>query len=69
MRKNNHNNLRKTRTCSKGPARAAPPVYTAAQRETVREGLRILARMIVRAHLSREASRTVPTQRKPQTAD
>ena len=69
MRKNNHNNRRKTRTGSKGPARAAPPVYTAGQREAVREGLRILARMIVRAHLRREASRAVPTQREPQTDD
>ena len=57
MRKKNHNNRLKTRTGSKGPARTAPPVYTARQREIVREGLRILARIIARAHLRREASR------------
>ena len=31
--------------------------YTAKQREQLQRGLRILARMIVRAHLRREASR------------
>ena len=50
MRKNNHNNRRKTRTGSKGSALAEPPVCTAGQRETVREGLRILARVIAGAH-------------------
>ena len=30
--------------------------YTAEQRETLRRGLRILARMIVRAHLGRETT-------------
>ncbi len=36
---------------------AAPPVYTAEQRETVRRGLRVLARIIARAHLRRQAER------------
>ena len=39
----------------------APPgsstAYTTAQREQLQRGLRILARMIVRAHLRRQASR------------
>ena len=36
--------------------------YTAGQREQLRRGLRILARMIVRAHLRREASRSASSQ-------
>ena len=32
--------------------------YTAEQRETLRRGLRILARMIARAHLRRQESRS-----------
>ena len=39
-------------TSSSGSAAA----YSAEQRETLRRGLRILARMIVRSHLRREAS-------------
>ena len=31
--------------------RAAPPVYAAEERKTVHQGLRILARIIARAHL------------------
>ena len=56
MQKNDHNNRQKTRTGSKGPARTAPPVYTAGQGETMRQGLRILAKIVARAHLRREAS-------------
>ena len=63
MRKNNHNNRRKTRTGSKGSALAEPPVCTAGQRETVREGLRILARVIAGAHLRREASQATQEPR------
>ena len=37
---------------------AGPPVYTPEQRETVRRGLRILARIIARAHLRRQAERS-----------
>ena len=36
---------------------AAPPVDTAEQRETVRRGLRILAKIISRAHLRRQAAK------------
>ena len=58
MRRNTHNNRRKTRTAATNPAaNAGLPVYTAGQRDTVRHGLRILARIIARAHLRREASR------------
>ncbi len=45
-------------TSSNGSAVA----YTAEQREQMRRGLRILARMVVRAHLRREASRTASSQ-------
>ena len=37
---------------------ARPPDYTAEQRETVRQGLRILAKIIARAHLRRQAGRS-----------
>ena len=37
--------------------RKSSTVYTAEQRERMQRGLRILAHMIVRAHLRREASR------------
>ena len=67
MRKNSHNNRRNTHTGSKSPAKTVPPVYTARQRETVREGLCILARIIASAHLRREALRaTQEPARHPQ---
>ena len=40
---------------------AEPPVHTAEQRETVRRGLRVLAKIIARAHLRRQAGRTTAT--------
>ena len=39
---------------------AAPPVDTAEQRETVRRGLRILAKIIARAHLRRQTRLSLP---------
>ena len=39
-------------------AAADPPVYIGEQRPTVHQGLRILARIIARAHLRREADRS-----------
>ena len=58
MRKNNHYNHRKARAGTAGPAiSTAPQAYTAEQRETLRQGLRIMARIIARAHLRRELSR------------
>ena len=36
---------------------AAPPVHTGEHRETVRQGLPILAKIIARAHLRRQAAR------------
>jgi len=57
MRKNNHNNRRKTAAGATDPsARTEGPVYTAKQRETMQQGLRILARIIARAHLKRQSS-------------
>ena len=37
--------------------------YTAEERETLRRGLRILARMIARAHLRRQESRSAAAPR------
>ena len=34
--------------------------YTAEQRETLRQGLRILAKIIARAHLRRQGRRSIP---------
>ena len=36
------------------------PEYTARQREKIRQGLRILAKVIVRAHLRRQAAGSGP---------
>ena len=52
MRKNNHNNRRRTCAGSKGPAKTA-----ASFTRLDSEGLRILARVIAGAHLRRKASR------------
>ena len=42
--------------------RGTPPQHTDTQRETMQTGLRILARMIARAHLERQAERDAPEQ-------
>ncbi len=47
---------RKTSTRNPNTPQKPSPVYTPEQREQLQRGLRILARMIVRAHLGREAS-------------
>ena len=61
MRENNHYNRGKAHTSvSISKAKTEPPTYTAAQRKTMREGLRILARIIARAHLQREAHSNGP---------
>ena len=39
----------------------SPAAYTAGQQERMQRGLRILARMIIRAHLRREASQAGPS--------
>ena len=44
-------------------ARRGSPTHSADQQETVRRGLRILARMIARAHLRRQAARSVTAPR------
>ena len=53
---------RKKPTCSASSPRGMPTRYTAAQREQLQRGLRILARMIARAHLRREAPRAASSQ-------
>lgn len=56
MRKNK-GNVRRDRTgrAATHPP-AAPPVDTAEQREKVRRGLRVLAKIIARAHLRRQSA-------------
>lgn len=55
MEKNYHNNRRKTRTGIN--AGAVPTAGTAEHRKTMRDGLRILARIVARAHLRQQAER------------
>ena len=59
MRKNKGKGRRdQTGKAARRPV-AAPPVDTAEQRETVRRGLRVLAKIIARAHLRRQAARCI----------
>ena len=51
---------RKSGTASRKTSEGTTPQYTAPERERMQTGLRILARMIARAHLRREASRAAP---------
>ena len=61
MRRNNHNNRRKTGIGATGLAAGIEsPAYTAEQREQMQAGLRILARIIARAHLRRQSTGTAP---------
>ena len=59
MMRDNKNGSHRNRT-GRGIANAVanPPVHIAEQRETVRQGLRILARIIARTHLGRQADRS-----------
>ena len=52
-------------TNRRATARLVSPTHSADQQETVRRGLRILARMIARAHLRRQASRSGAALRPP----
>ena len=52
-------------TCGSMPPAKSPAAYTAEQRDRMQRGLRILARMIARAHLRREASRAEPESPEP----
>ena len=56
MRENHRNNRRKIRAGSN--AGTVPPACAAEHRKTMRDGLRILARIIARAHLERQVHRT-----------
>ena len=56
MRRNRHDNRRRTGAGTTGPAtRIERQAYTAEQREAMQQGLRILARIIARAHLKARA--------------
>ena len=58
MRKNKPTNHRKTGIGATGPAAGIEsPDHTAEQRERMQAGLRILARIIARSHLRRQAAR------------
>ena len=46
---------RKSGTAGRNTPGSTPPQHTDAQRDRMQEGLRILARIIARAHLRREA--------------
>ena len=46
---------RKSGTAGRNTPGSTSPEYTAPERERMQDGLRILARMIARAHLRREA--------------
>ena len=50
----------KTRTAGRKTPRDTSPQHTDTQKETMQTGLRVLARMIARAHLRRQAERGVP---------
>ena len=52
-----------------GSPNESSTTHTAEQRERMQRGLRILARMIVRAHLRREASRVGPSSPEPPSYD
>ena len=47
-----------TGTAGRKPPRGTPPQHTDAEKETIQTGLRVLARMIARAHLERQVHRT-----------
>ena len=52
-----------------GSPRKSSTMYTTEQRERMQQGLRILARMIARAHLRRAASRAGPAPQEPPTIE
>ena len=56
---------RKARSAGKKTSTGTSPQYTDCQRERMEQGLRILARMIARTHLRREASQGSETQPEP----
>ena len=55
-------------TNRRATAKRRSPTHSAEERETVRRGLRILARMIARAHLRRQAAQSAAAPR-PTTED
>ena len=67
MRKNNHKNRRNTHTGTN--TGAVPSAYTAEHRKTLSDGLRILSRIIARAHLGRQAERSSAAAPGPPPAD
>ena len=60
---------KRTSTRVPGSPKRLSTAYTAEQRDQMQRGLRILARMIIRAHLRREASRARPSPPEPSAYD
>ena len=58
-----------TSTRIPGSPKKSSTAYSAQQRERMQRGLRILARMIVRAHLRREASRSGSVPHEPPSCE
>ena len=58
---------KRTSTRIPGSPKKSSTAYTAEQRDQMQRGLRILARMIVRAHLRREVSCAGPSPQEPPT--
>ena len=59
----------KSRTAGRRNPGGAPPQHTAGERERMRTGLRILARIIARVHLNRQAFRSAPAPPEPGAGD
>ena len=57
----------RTSTGNPNSPKSSTAAYTTEQRQRMRRGLRILARMIVRTHLRREASRLGSSLPEPAT--
>ena len=62
-------NGRNPSTNRRTTAELTSPPYSAEQRETLRRGLRILAQMIVRAHLRRQVSQSGAAPESPAEAE
>ncbi len=52
-----------------GPTKKSSVTYTPEQREQLQRGLRIMARVIARAHLRKEGSRAEPARPQPPSYD
>ena len=65
MQENNHSNRRRSTGRPAGNPTATLQGYAAEQRETLRSGLRVLARIIASAHLRRRTERMTAASAPP----